>query len=585
MIIRLITTLILSAVLISSCDTKNKTIVGISLEEPSDPQTIVPVQKWTDLDNDVLISWGSDNQRYEKNYIPDLSVVDTLSLSAWQNERINAQAVIWSNEAIQDISLNISDLESRKGVIESDAVQYYFVRNVLADEFLGGCGHKQKSNETAHLIPDCLEDIPSINLEPKTTRGIWFTIDIPTNTPSGDYVAIIRIWGNNKKIQTLQLNLKVIERELPDPIDWKYHLDLWQHPFAVARVNQAELWSDAHFAKMKPLFKMLANAGQKCITATILHRPWGGQALDPYESMVQHTLKADGSWTFDYSIFDKWVSFMMELGIQEQINCYSMIPWGNQLSYFDEALKRDTFLTARASTPEFKNYWTPFLIDFSKHLKEKKWFEKTTIAMDERPMVDMVEAIEIIQKYSGLKITSAANYSPGLSNKIYDLSVESRHILPDEVLQQRKTLGQISTYYVCCSAELPNNFTYSPPSEGVWQGWYAFAKKQDGFLRWAYNSWVEEPLLDSRFRTWPAGDTYFVYPGAKSSIRWEKLREGIQDYEKLRILREEWQNSDSQDAKDKLTELYSILSQFEIDTLRAEGAIDAIQEGKRLVNH
>jgi hypothetical protein len=37
---------------------------------------------------------------------------------------------------------------------------------------------------------------------------------------------------------------------------------------------------------------------------------------------------------------------------------------------------------------------------------------------------------------------------------------------------------------------------------------------------------------------WPAGDTFMVYPGGHSSIRFEKLREGIVDYEKIRLLRD-----------------------------------------------
>ena len=61
----------------------------------------------------------------------------------------------------------------------------------------------------------------------------------------------------------------------------------------------------------------------------------------------------------------------------------------------------------------------------------------------------------------------------------------------------------------------------------------------DGYLRWAFNSWVSEPLLDSRFVTWAAGDTYLIYPGARTSIRFERLVSGIQDYEKIRILRQE----------------------------------------------
>ena len=46
--------------------------------------------------------------------------------------------------------------------------------------------------------------------------------------------------------------------------------------------------------------------------------------------------------------------------------------------------------------------------------------------------------------------------------------------------------------------------------------YYSSKKHLDGYLRWAYNSWPLEPLLDSRFRSWAGGDTYLVYPGARS---------------------------------------------------------------------
>lgn len=69
----------------------------------------------------------------------------------------------------------------------------------------------------------------------------------------------------------------------------------------------------------------------------------------------------------------------------------------------------------------------------------------------------------------------------------------------------------------------------------------------DGVLHWAYNSWVETPLQDSRFRTWPAGDTYIVYPQNRSSIRFERMLEGIQDYEKVALLRKKWTDTKDQD--------------------------------------
>src|SRR5699024_11553043 len=69
---------------------------------------------------------------------------------------------------------------------------------------------------------------------------------------------------------------------------------------------------------------------------------------------------------------------------------------------------------------------------------------------------------------------------------------------------------------------------------------------------WSFNSWTKKPLQDSRFRTWPAGDTYIVYPQNRSSIRFEKLREGIQDYEKIRIIKKQLKEQGRQKDLDKL---------------------------------
>lgn len=60
-----------------------------------------------------------------------------------------------------------------------------------------------------------------------------------------------------------------------------FHLDLWQNPYAVARYYNVPLWSRQHFDIMKPLMQQLANAGQKVITASVMHHPWAGQTEDP----------------------------------------------------------------------------------------------------------------------------------------------------------------------------------------------------------------------------------------------------------------------------------------------------------------
>ena len=59
----------------------------------------------------------------------------------------------------------------------------------------------------------------------------------------------------------------------------------------------------------------------------------------------------------------------------------------------------------------------------------------------------------------------------------------------------------------------------------------------DGFLRWAWNSWPEDPVRDGSFRGWRAGDTYLVYPGGAPSFRFLEMRNGIATAEKLRVLK------------------------------------------------
>jgi hypothetical protein len=63
-------------------------------------------------------------------------------------------------------------------------------------------------------------------------------------------------------------------------------------------------------------------------------------------------------------------------------------------------------------------------------------------------------------------------------------------------MESRRNSGLITTYYVACGIPKPNNFTFSPPSESCYEGWFAAARGFDGFLRWASNSWPENPLID-----------------------------------------------------------------------------------------
>ena len=97
----------------------------------------------------------------------------------------------------------------------------------------------------------------------------------------------------------------------------------------------------------------------------------------------------------------------------------------------------------------------------------------------------------------------------------------------------------------------------------------ALAKDLDGYLRWAYNSWTVTPEEDSRYTAWPAGDTYVVYPFSISSVRWERLVQGIQQYEKYKILLAEAEaNGDSA----RIEALKKMLEAIDLSKIASESA-------------
>ena len=111
-------------------------------------------------------------------------------------------------------------------------------------------------------------------------------------------------------------------------------------------------------------------------------------------------------------------------------------------------------------------------------------------------------------------------------------------MLTPQLKKERAEQGGKTIFYTCCGPQKPNTFTFSPPAEAEWLPLFAAANHLDGYSRWAYNSWNRNPFECTDFGTWPSGDCFLVYPGNLSSIRFERMRDGIEEYEKVRILRE-----------------------------------------------
>lgn len=533
-------------------------------------------------------AWGSVYERYRKESHPKLHK-KSLRLKGWKGERVSAQLVITSPEPLDSVQVEMSALQNRRHALLDDArVMRGFVRYVMTDglnkDGKGTCGLRPDLSQfDSTLVADPIDPLTAqLSMQARTTQGYWVRVWIPQEAAAGLYTSELTVKNGSRVLGSLKLEVEVQRRTLPAPSHWAFHLDLWQNPFAVARYHRVPLWSRAHFDLLEKELQSYADAGGKVITTSIMHHPWGGQTYDPFESMITWMKRVDGTWYFDYTIFDKWVELMMKVGVTQEIGCYSMIPWKLSFQYFDQATHSLKEMKMKPEDPAYADFWLTMLKDFARHLKAKGWFDITHIAMDERPKKDMDRAFAIIHEADpDFKVSLAGALHEELSDQLDDYSIALADKFSEETKRARRAANKKTTFYTCCTESHPNTYTFSHPAEAAWIGWYAAKEHLDGYLRWALNSWTIEPLLDSRFLAWGAGDTYLVYPGARSSIRFENLVAGIQAYEKIRILKADWQKEGHKSA---LKQLDKILREFDEKQLEGQSARQVVEKADRFMN-
>ena len=212
-------------------------------QEPEDPDKPYK-DEWIDVPRELQASFGSTDLRYSKSLPPNMEKTKSWRGTAWKGERISAQIVLWASGNAGRISLQTNGLENSIGEkIDPENVNAHFVRYVLTDEFAGGCGDRKKEDFEVHLAADVIDKVKTLEMQTKTTRPVWVTIDVPSNTSAGEFKGKITITPERGKALTLDIYVEVQDLVLPPANEWSYHLDLWQNPYAAARVHNCLLYT------------------------------------------------------------------------------------------------------------------------------------------------------------------------------------------------------------------------------------------------------------------------------------------------------------------------------------------------------
>jgi hypothetical protein len=457
------------------------------------------------------------------------------------------QLVLRPDHDVAAMSVSVEPLRHESGrTLPDDAVVCYQVDYVpvrVPTDAIGSAG----------LWPDPLLPLrKSIALAAGQNQPIWILVYIPPDYPGGDYTGRIIVTVDGRKT-TVPLRVKVWDFSLPKETHLKTAFG-----FYTSWVQRYH-----HFSDQDRLNEVI----DAYLTDFARHR------ISPFDPFVLSPIKAQ---------FDQ-VSLTAKVDFSQFDQAYEKYikGWGfNSFRLNVQGLPSGTMHTRRegelggykAGSSGYKKLLFSYLRQIENHLAALGALDKAYLYWFDEPEphdYPFVKETMMMIHEAAPRLTRMLTEQPEpeLFGAV-DLWCPISHRFQPEIAEQRRQLGERFWWYICTSPKEPYPGLFIDHNAvelrtWIWQSW---KYNIEGILIWATNYWtspnvfplpeLQNPYLDPMsYRSgesiaagersyWGNGDGRLIYPpkrvfknnekcseGPVGSIRWEMLREGLEDYE------------------------------------------------------
>jgi hypothetical protein len=411
--------------------------------------------------------------------------------------------------------------------------------------------------------PDILLPAKPFDVEPGFVQPVWFTVDVPADTPAGDYRGVITVRADGVEPQQVKLQVTVRGFSLPvrgklktafcmSPGIW----EMWYYPDEVKkRLGMTDATGHGPLYTSNELADVLPQ----------------GKWREIYDFLLAHRL----SPTAIYSGLRNGRARTVPAR-EDMAYCYEHGMNATCLANVD-VLPPDP-----AAADKYLADIEAYLRDWEGFVKEKNWPDFTWYVhgFDESEMrPNPTETVDpsihrlnglLGEKFPWLK-RETANPFTAKHVGFFDIWTPLTAQLSGDLTEYRKrqTAGDEAWAYVCCAPGKPyaNFFLDFPGVDPRILGWQFYQYKLTGFLyylidfyepekNWNMNApkWPETPWNPFSFNT--NSDGILIYPGPDAtplaSTRLENIRDGIEDYEALAMLAELTERLEKQGGQDEL---------------------------------
>ena len=525
-------------------------------------QTPACGEKLPSPDKRVTCWWASAGWKIAQDQPVPEKLGNFVEMSAAANEYEAAQLVVRPDTAIENVLLNVANLEGPgEAVIPAANINLMRVRYVTVEQPTDPAGK-------AGPWPDALPPLKdSVNLAANANQPFWVRVHVPSGAPAGAYTGTIKVL-NPELMLELPVRVKVYGFRLPDRMTLTTALGFDPSlPFRYQGVTQPD-------QQRQVLDMYLRDFAAHHIS------PYNPAPLDPFvvkwpeeKDLPPEKLVPSIDWS-------AWDAAMTRAFDVYHFNSFSAPIQGMGGGTF-AGRNEPELLGYKEDTPQYKAAFSAYCAALQDHFRQKGWLKDAYVYWFDEP--EPRDYDFVMNGFNKLK-----QAAPDLGRMLTEQPEKALFDGPNtwcpisdqykpEASQERQAAGDRLWWYICCGPKAPyaGEFIDHPgPELRVWL-WQTWQRKISGILVWATDWWTSEsvytdpanpqdPYADTMSWTvgygvpidtkqpWGNGDGRFIYPpeaaanahpgvpileGPVDSVRWEGLRDGIEDYEYLVILR------------------------------------------------
>ncbi len=481
------------------------------------------------------ISGTSDMVRvFEDGYkLPQM--YDSIKLFGIRGEIISGQFVISAKKNLAGVTVEMSELKnsSTGNSMPSSAAEWNFVGSIPLSRNTPNQPVSALTRQAPARFPEYLMNERQLDVKEKTWQSVWLTVSIPEKASAGTYSGIVTV-RSGQETQSLPVSLTVFPLILPGDrhlkvVEW-YSTGGFKKYYGIQ-----DQYSPEWFAMLK-----------KYADNFVAHRQ--NTFRCPMEA-IQISVADNGEFSFDFTHFDQiaqvfWNTGKMDLLETGEVGVFGEDRWAStKISLEDYRVKKSS--TGEIVTIPGKDVLPYFLPAIESHLREKGWLNKTLFGIKDEPSLHNALSFREVSAY-------VHKYAPDL---IRFNALESTYVIQELEIAVPK-LDHFSNWYdtyrkwqqkghelwfytvgIYQGSLFPNKTIDVPLIDSRIMHWLNYKYDATGYLHWGWNQWGnEKPFEDPGMHI---GDAWHVYPssdGVLNSLRWEEMRNGIQDYEYLWML-------------------------------------------------